>query len=133
MRFRDYFYALDFAARAAFAGRCGTSVGYLSLVISGHRAAGETLALRIERESAGAVRVEELRPDVPWEVVRGTGAMGPPSPACPACRTVPEGDAEATGFRFAAARSADPFIPAITCLIAVDNKQTLSISPAVAV
>jgi DNA-binding transcriptional regulator YdaS (Cro superfamily) len=29
------------------------------------------LAIAIERETAGAVTVEELRPDIDWQVIRG--------------------------------------------------------------
>lgn len=71
MKFRDYWYALPKAERAAFAERCETTVGYLNLVASNNAKAGEGLAMRIERESGGQVPVEEIRPDAPWEVVRG--------------------------------------------------------------
>jgi len=54
----------------AFAKRCGTSTGQLKQVAGGYRRAGESLAINIERESGGAVRCEDLRPDVDWEYLR---------------------------------------------------------------
>jgi DNA-binding transcriptional regulator YdaS (Cro superfamily) len=58
------------AAKADFAKRCGTTWNYLRLVPYGLKTAGESLAINIERESAGKIRVEDLRPDVDWAVVR---------------------------------------------------------------
>lgn len=57
--------------RAAFAKRCGTTAEQLRQVAYGRRC-GEKLAILIERETAGAVRCEDLRPDVAWEVIRNT-------------------------------------------------------------
>lgn len=57
-----------------FAVRCNTTVGQLKNVSSGSRRAGESLAINIERESRGAVRCEDLRPDVDWNYLRGTKA-----------------------------------------------------------
>lgn len=75
MTFRDFWLSIPTGApRADFASRCGSTVGYLSLVASGHKKAGESLALNIERESNGAVPVETLRPDVAWHVIRGKPA-----------------------------------------------------------
>lgn len=69
--FRDYWYSLKPGAeREAFATRCESTVGYLNLVASGNATAGESLAIRIERESGAAVRVEVIRPDVDWKVIR---------------------------------------------------------------
>ncbi|CAM3839189.1 transcriptional regulator [Castellaniella denitrificans] len=57
-----------------FAARCGTSLGYLRKAISTGQRIGESLCINIERESAGAVTCEELRPDVDWAYLRGSGA-----------------------------------------------------------
>lgn len=57
-----------------FAARCGTSIGYLRKAISADQRIGESLCINIERESSGAVTCEELRPDVDWAYLRGSGA-----------------------------------------------------------
>ena len=74
MDFHSYYYSIPKDDREAFAGKVGTSVGYLSLLASGHRQIGETLALKIEKESDGKCTVEEMRPDVPWDVIRNKRA-----------------------------------------------------------
>lgn len=56
--------------RTAFAARCGTSRQHLTNIAYGLKPAGEKLCINIERESAGAVRAESLRPDVDWAVLR---------------------------------------------------------------
>lgn len=57
-------------AKLAFAKRCGTSLNYLKSVAYNAKKASESLAINIERESSGAVKVEMLRPDVDWAVIR---------------------------------------------------------------
>lgn len=64
----------DESARLAFSERCGTSLKYLRMVAYKAKTIGESLALKVELESGGSVRVETLRPDVPWHVVRGKPA-----------------------------------------------------------
>ena len=59
--------------RKAFAARCGAAFSTLNQAAHG-RTLSEGLAIAIERESARAVTVEELRPDVPWHVIRNTTA-----------------------------------------------------------
>lgn len=66
--------AMDPDEREAFATRCRTTVGYLRKARSKGQLLGEALCMRIERESGRRLRVEQLRPDVPWEVVRATQA-----------------------------------------------------------
>jgi DNA-binding transcriptional regulator YdaS (Cro superfamily) len=56
----------------ALADRCETSAGQLKQVARGHRRCGESLAINLERETAGAVPCEELRPDVDWAYLRST-------------------------------------------------------------
>lgn len=72
MNLRDYWQSLKpESARQAFAEQCGSTLGYFKLLASGHAKCGPDLAIRIEAASDGMVRVESLRPDVPWHVVRG--------------------------------------------------------------
>lgn len=72
MDLRDYLKNLDKALWPAFAKRCGTTRGYLEQVAGAHRRAGPELAVSIERETDGAVRCEDLRPDVDWAYLRNT-------------------------------------------------------------
>lgn len=58
--------------RESFAARCGTTIGYLRKAISAKQPIREAVVIAIERESGGAVRCEELRPDVDWEYLRGS-------------------------------------------------------------
>lgn len=67
-----YLNDLSPADREAFAGRCGTSVGYIRKAVSTRQRIGESLAINIERESNGVVRCEQMRPDVDWAYLRST-------------------------------------------------------------
>ena len=67
-----YLKSMPTDAQEAFAKRCGTSLNYLRKAISTGQKLRESLAIDIERESAGAVRVEQLRDDVDWAYIRGT-------------------------------------------------------------
>lgn len=67
--------SLPVAAQAAFAQRCGTTVGYLRKAASvGQRLKAE-VCINIERESGGVVTCEELRPDIDWAFLRGTASV----------------------------------------------------------
>jgi len=55
-----------------FAERCDTSVGYLRKAVSAKQQIGGILCINIERESKGAVRCEDLRPDADWAFIRNT-------------------------------------------------------------
>lgn len=72
MGFKTYFVGLDKTAREDLARRCDTSVGQLQQVAYGFRRCGEKLAIAIERETAGQISCEQLRPDVDWAYLRGT-------------------------------------------------------------
>ena len=73
MKLRNYLKQLNTKeALRDFARRCETTVGQLKQVAGKHRRAGESLAINIERESAGAVKCEELRPDVDWAYLRAS-------------------------------------------------------------
>lgn len=69
---RSYLRSLSPAEKVDFATRCGTTIGYLHKALSAQNSLGEALVINIERESAGAVRCEDLRPDVDWAFLRGT-------------------------------------------------------------
>lgn len=69
---KPYWLSISVPDRAAFALRCGTSFAHLRNIAYGQKLCGEKLAIAIERESAGAVRCESLRPDVDWAYLRGT-------------------------------------------------------------
>lgn len=54
----------------AFAARCGTTVGYLRKACSVGQAVGDTLCVRLCRESGGAFQPEDLLPDTDWQYLR---------------------------------------------------------------
>lgn len=68
----DYLSQIPAAEREAFARRCGTTLNYLRKAASVGQRLGESLCIAIERESARAVRCEQIRPDVDWAYLRGT-------------------------------------------------------------
>ena len=72
MNLRDFIKTLSPDEQEVFAIGCETSVGQLKQVAGDHRRASVSLAINIERESDGAIRCEELRPDVDWDYIRGT-------------------------------------------------------------
>jgi DNA-binding transcriptional regulator YdaS (Cro superfamily) len=53
------------------ASRLGVTPSLIWQWISGHRPVSAEQAIAIERETAGAVTCEELRPDVDWAYLRG--------------------------------------------------------------
>ncbi|MCB1889076.1 MAG: helix-turn-helix domain-containing protein [Rhodocyclaceae bacterium] len=61
--------------QVAFAAACGTSIGYLRKAAYRAQRIGADLCIRIERESKMRVRCEDLRPDVDWAYLRGTGPV----------------------------------------------------------
>jgi DNA-binding transcriptional regulator YdaS (Cro superfamily) len=65
-KLKAYLATLPPQDRIDLAERCGTTMGHLRNVSYGDRPASEGLAAAIERESAGAVKCEEMRPDVRW-------------------------------------------------------------------
>jgi hypothetical protein len=68
-------------AKKAFAIRCGTTLNHLRAVAYGAKPCGEWLAINLERESAGGVKVEESCPDIDWATVRNGTAEVVPDPA----------------------------------------------------
>lgn len=72
MNLKNYFMAKTKEQRDTFAALCGTTRGHLTNIAYGQKPCAEKLAIAIERESHGAVRCEDLRPDVDWAYLRGT-------------------------------------------------------------
>lgn len=80
MDLRDYLRHLGTEeARAEFAARCDISVGHLRNHAYGTRQAGAALCVALERESAGAMRRWDLRPN-DWHLIwpELVGAAGAP-------------------------------------------------------
>lgn len=67
---RRYLNNLEPDDQVIFAQRCGTTIGYLRKAISKRSKFDAALAVAIERETKRVVRVEDLRPDVDWMIVR---------------------------------------------------------------
>jgi DNA-binding transcriptional regulator YdaS (Cro superfamily) len=65
MELKTYLAGLDVAAREAFATACGTTAGHMRNVMYGQKRCATDLAVRIERQSRGAVTRRELREDWP--------------------------------------------------------------------
>lgn len=53
--------------REAFASRCETSLQYLRHIAAGRKRPSVEMCLTLERQSAGVLRCEALRPDVDWD------------------------------------------------------------------
>lgn len=77
--FKSYFLSLSVEDRNLLAGRCETTRKHMTNVAYGYKTCAESLAINIERESRGAVRCEDLRPDVDWAYLRGTAAVDQPT------------------------------------------------------
>lgn len=58
----------DEEARKAFAARCGTSLGHMRNMTYGLRSCDPALAVSIEKETSGAVRRQDLRPE-DWRAI----------------------------------------------------------------
>lgn len=67
---RTYLNSLTPDEQGEYARRCGTSIGYLRKALSKKQRLGEQLTIALERESTGAVRCEDILPDVDWEYLR---------------------------------------------------------------
>lgn len=81
MKLSEYLKPLPMDARADFAERCGTSFLHLRNIAFSGKSCGYALAVAIEKESSGAVRRWDLRPQ-DWPVVwpELVGAEGAPAP-----------------------------------------------------
>jgi DNA-binding transcriptional regulator YdaS (Cro superfamily) len=72
MNLREYIKPLKKPELEQFALRCGTSAGQIKQVAYGHRRASAGLAVKIDRETGGAVSCEEMRSDIDWAYLRGS-------------------------------------------------------------
>lgn len=72
MDLKTYLETMSLDDRGGFAERCGTSAGHLRNISYGYKTCREKLAINIERESQGAVTIENLCPDVDWAYVRAS-------------------------------------------------------------
>lgn len=79
MQLKSYWDDLTPADREQLAAACDTTVGHLRNVSYGYRSCAEKLAIALERETSGAVRCEELRPDVDWQYLRGSRVASRPA------------------------------------------------------
>lgn len=74
MNLHAYIKVLDKTTLDSLAGRCETTAGQLKQIAYGNRRASVVLAVSLERETKGAVKCEQLRPDVDWAYLRGAQA-----------------------------------------------------------
>lgn len=65
-----YLNALQKEPRQRFVESCCTSEAYLRKAISSGQRLGAGLCIKVDRASGGAVRCEDLRPDVDWAYLR---------------------------------------------------------------
>lgn len=67
MNLKEYWKGLDsYEDRLKFAARSRISIGFLRKVVNESRQASPHLCVRIELATKGRVKVEQLRPDLPW-------------------------------------------------------------------
>jgi DNA-binding transcriptional regulator YdaS (Cro superfamily) len=71
MKLLDFLRTKTLEERVEFARKCGTTAAYLDQVARGYRRAGESICINIDKETDGAVRCEDVRPDVDWAYLRG--------------------------------------------------------------
>lgn len=68
------------AERRVVASRCGISSDYLYQVLTRRKnGLAAELCIEIEKATSGAVRCEDLRPDVDWAYLRGTHPIQTPT------------------------------------------------------
>ncbi len=80
MNLLDFIKPLDKQTLQILAGRCDTTPGQLKQVAYGHRRANAALSIALDRETSGAVRCEETRPDIDWAYLRNGAVSAEPSP-----------------------------------------------------
>lgn len=67
---KQYLKSMKKEDRAAFAERCGTTLGNLNQIMYGYTTCGAALAIAIDRESGGDVRCDDLHPAADFDYVR---------------------------------------------------------------
>ena len=79
MKLREYM-SLDGVKPTSLASKLGVAPAYLYQMATGIRSVSPERAIEIEKATSGAIRCEDLRPDVDWAYLRGTA----PTPQAPA-------------------------------------------------
>lgn len=74
MSLKEFMRTLSAKEKQDFAARCQASLSHLKFVSYAAKQASCELAIRIEAATFGAVSAEEVRPDIPWHVIRGKAA-----------------------------------------------------------
>tara|TARA_R110002124_G_scaffold282571_2_gene457837 strand:+ start:1143 stop:1376 length:234 start_codon:yes stop_codon:yes gene_type:complete len=69
MNLLEYIKPMKAGEVEAFASKCCSTPGQIRQVAYGRRASAE-LAIRIDKASCGAVRCEDIRPDIDWSYLR---------------------------------------------------------------
>lgn len=65
--------AIDcFGSQDQLAKACDLTQAAISQYSTGLKRPSAEVAIRIEEATNGVVRAEEIRPDIPWHVIRGT-------------------------------------------------------------
>jgi len=71
-KLRQYLNSLSPSDQAAYALRCGTTIGYLRKALSLRQRLGLDLCISLDRESCREVPCELLRSDVDWAYLLST-------------------------------------------------------------
>ncbi len=65
---------LSLSDRETFAKRCQTSIGYLHQIMYGNSKCSASLAIKIDKESSGAVSCDLLCPEADFDYIRQQAA-----------------------------------------------------------
>jgi DNA-binding transcriptional regulator YdaS (Cro superfamily) len=63
-----------FGSQEKLAKALDVSQGLISQYATGQKRPSAEVAIRLEDASEGTIKAEDLRPDVPWHVIRGKAA-----------------------------------------------------------
>ena len=63
-----------FGSQEKLAKALDVSQGAISQYATGNKRPSAEVAIRLEEASGGTIKAEDLRPDVPWHVIRGKAA-----------------------------------------------------------
>lgn len=85
-KLRKFLNSMPVEMQIVFAANCRTSLSYLRKIISMEREPRADLAIAIDRNSRGAVTVEDVSPGIDWGYLRGTAK--PTSKAKPVAKSV---------------------------------------------
>ena len=67
---KSFLAGLSVQDKGAFAERCSTTVGYLNQIMYGNSKCSASLAIKIDKESNGAVSCDLLCPEADFDYVR---------------------------------------------------------------